>query len=38
MAETLNAYFNSVFTREYFSSLLVPEAMFEGYSQTILDN
>ena len=30
MAETLIAYFNSVFTKECLSSLLVPEVMFEG--------
>ena len=30
MAETLIAYLNSVFAREYLSSLLVPEVMFEG--------
>ncbi len=30
MAEDLNEYFSSVFTREYISSLPVPEAKFKG--------
>ena len=30
MAENLNEYFSSVFTREDSSSLLVPESKFEG--------
>ena len=30
MAENLNEYFSSVFTREDISALLVPEIKFEG--------
>ena len=30
MAENLNEYFSSVFTREYISALPVPETTFEG--------
>ena len=30
MAEHLNEYFNSLFTRDYISALPVPENKFEG--------
>ena len=41
MAENLNEYFSSVFTREDISALLVPETRFEGrvkYLQLFCDH
>ena len=35
MAEDLNGYFSSVFTREDFSALPVPDAKFQGLNRTI---
>ena len=36
MADNLNEYFSSGFTREDISSLLVPEAKFEGRESDVL--
>ena len=37
MAEELNMHFSSVFTREYISSLPVPETMFNGTEEERLE-